>query len=890
MEPTAGSQLLHYRLSAKVGVGGMGEVWRAADTTLGRDVAIKFLPAAVAEGAERLSRFEREAKVLASLNHPNIATVHGFHDEGGVRFLAMELVPGEDLAERVKRGPLPLAEATEIARQIAEALEAAHDQGVVHRDLKPANIKLTPDGRVKVLDFGLAKAVDGGGSSHDAGMSPTITSLGTVVGVIIGTAAYMSPEQARGKPVDKRADVWAFGCVLFEMISGVRPFDGETVSDTLAAVLARDPDWSVLPAGVPPRLRELIGRCLEKDARRRLRDIGDARIELENILASRSASGQLRVPAEPAAPASPTLPARRSPVAAAMTVIAVLATAVAAWALLRPATAVAPKRLARLRVERPAGENNTGPGSFALAPDGDAVVFVVTGGTEVTRLWLRELGGVTGHDRPGTEGALFPFWSPDSRHIGFFADGKLKRVPRAGGAVQTVCEASNGRGGAWSPTGVIVFAPAPFGGLSKVVADGAPSVPLTTLDKAKGQTSHRFPAFLPDGRTFVYAVQPALEPNLVQNEIASLDDPIGRPLLLARNAARYAPPGYMLFPRDQALVAQKIDLAAGTMTGEIVQLAERAAVVERVISTPAISTTADGTLAYDEPDHRATAGVWYSRDGRPIENAFRHAGRIFANDMTTRGDRVLLTSLTETGSSSTILNLSDGTESRVIREDRLPRGMSWSPADGRLIASVFVGGKNPAVISIDPSGGNETNVLALQNRWVTTTSVGPDRTIVFDDPFGHGTDIIYLPGGAAETKPYLSGPANESGGVLSPDGKLIAYTSDTSGRNEVYVDSFPEHSEARRASTDGATALTLHWRGDGRELYFASADGRTLMANDVTPGAALSVGKAHRLFDLPAEAFGTMPSPQGDRFLVLVPVGEPRNFLTLVQNWSAQLR
>jgi hypothetical protein len=779
-----------------------------------------------------------------------------------------------------------LAEAVDVARQIAEALEAAHDQGVVHRDLKPANVKLTPEGRAKVLDFGLAKAIDAGPaeSSRDGGMSPTITSLGTVAGVIIGTAAYMSPEQARGKPVDKRADVWAFGCVLFEMISAVRPFEGETVSDTLAAVLAKDPDWSALPPGVPSRVRELLGRCLEKDPRRRLRDIGEARIELENALVGRTTSGHLRAPVEAAPSPLAGQPRRRVPVAAVMTAVAVLATVVAGWALMRPATATVPARLMRLRVERPAGESLVGPGSFEIAPDGGAVVFVVSGGTDMTHLWLRELGGGAGQLLSGTDDAEFPFWSPDSRHIAFFAGGKLKRIPRSGGAAQTICDAPNGRGGAWSPTGVIVLAPSPFSGLVQVAADGGRPSPLTTLDKTRGQISHRFPTFLPDGRTFVYATQPALQPSLMQSDIASLDDPVGRPLLQGRNAARYVPPGYLVFPRDQALVAQKIDPAGKKMTGDIVQLAERAAVIEQVIGTPAVSTAADGTIVYDEPDMRATDGVWFSRDGRPVDRAFRHAGRVVAADMTPRDDRVLVISLSETGSTGSVVNLVDGTASRVIQEDQLARGMVWSTTDNRLIANVFAGGRDPAIVSIDPSTGSQTRLLSLLNRWISLTSVGPDGTIVFDDPFsGQGLDIVYLLRGATETKPYLTSPATEQGGVLSPDGKLIAYTSDASGRHEVYVDGFPEHREPRRISADGATASSVRWRADGRELYFTSADGRTLMASDM-------IGKPRRLFDLPPEAIVALPAPQGDKFLIMVPVGEPRNSLTLVQNWSAQLR
>ena len=879
----------NYRLIAKIGEGGMGEVWRATDVTLGREVAIKILPAAFATDPERLARFEREAKLLGSLNHPNIATVHGFHEEDGKRFLAMELVPGDDLAQRLKAGALPMAEALDVARQTAEALEAAHENGIIHRDLKPANVKITPDGRVKVLDFGLAKASDvaPAAMSRDGGLSPTITSLGTVAGVIIGTAAYMAPEQARGKPVDKRADVWAFGCLLFEMLSGKRPFDGETVSDTLAAVLAREPDWDQLPAATPARVRDLIVRCLEKDPRRRLRDIGEARIEIENALASRTSSGQLRAVPQPTAAPSAAAP-RSSALLWVAIAAAVLATGVAAWSWMRPSPAPAAGKLMRLRVERPPGESYTGPGRFALAPDGSAVVFVVNGGTDRTRLWVRELGGISGHDLAGTENGENPFWSPDGRTIAFFADGKLKRVPREGGPVRTICDAANGRGGTWSRSGTIVFAPAPFSSLFRVSPDGGLAEPATTLDAKKEQRSHRFPSFLPDGRHFIYGVQPQLQPSVMQIEIASLDDPVGRPLLLARNTPRFAPPGYLLFARDQALLAQRIDLAAGTMTGDIVPLADPADVVETIIGSPPVSTADDGTVVYDESDHRATDGIWYSRDGRAMEKAFRHDGRAYSVSISPRGDKAVVVSLTASGAIGTVVDLVNGTEMRVVREDRIPRSAVWTADGGKIVLNVFDDGVG-TIVSMSAVGGNEETLFKSSQRWISVSSVAPDGTAVFDDPFNRQGDIVCLGPGQSEPKPYISTAANEFGGAVSHDGRLIAYSSDASGRFEMYVDAFPEAGDPKRVSLDGATAGSARWRNDGRELYFTSSDGRTLMACDVVATPKLAIGKPRALFALPPTGFAIQPAPDGSRFLVLVPVGEPRTALTVVQNWSAQI-
>jgi serine/threonine protein kinase len=880
MSLSTGTSLLHYRLAGKIGVGGMGEVWRATDATLGRDVAIKILPAEFASDPERLARFEREAKVLASLNHPNIAGIYGLHEANGVRFLAMELVPGEDLAERLKSGAIPFTEAMEIAGQIAEALEAAHDQGIVHRDLKPANVRLTPEGKVKVLDFGLAKALETATTSspgRDIAMSPTITSLGTVAGVILGTAAYMSPEQARGKPVDKRADVWGFGCLVFEMLSGVRPFEGETVSDTLAAVLAREPDWSKLPAATPPRMVELLRRCLEKDVRRRLRDVHDLRIELGD--SNRTSESGVSV-------VVPSSTSRGNKVAVPAVALAIVALGLAAWALTRSAPPAATARLTRTSIARPENPGISGPGTFALAPDGSAVVFALAKDNGESYLWIRDLDDPVGRVIPGTENATYPFWSPDSRHIAFFADGKLKRVPCAGGTAQRICDAANGRGGAWSPSGMIVFAPNPYSPLFKVSADGGVPEAATKLDAPGGVNSHRFPSFLPDGKHFLYGVLPEVQPNLYPVCVASLDDVTGKRLLDSRTVPRYAPPGYLIFSRDQAVVAQRIDLGALTMVGTVIPLTDRPAVAGTVTGAPCVECARDGTIVYDEIDRRPTDVVAVGRDGRTIKSVLHHPGAAGGAVLSHRGDRMVMLDFSEQGSTLWIADLSAGTEGRMTPPDQTISGAAWTPDDGKIVANSSGAGTR-VLVAIDARSGGQRPVRTMEG-WEVPTSIAPDGTILLDKLISGGlNDLIYIPRGEGTgDTAYLATPANESSGVFSPDGRLVAYSSDASGREEVYLDTFPEHTQARRVSTDGAIGAL--WRGDGKELYIFA--GRAVLACDVSTSPSITVGKPHLLFDLPAiDARGVAVAPDGHQFYLMMPVGENPSALTVVQNWAAQL-
>ena len=488
---SSGTRLGHYEVLSKLGEGGMGEVYRARDTRLKRDVALKVLPADVAGDIERLARFQREAEVLASLNHPHIAHIHGVEESNGTTALIMELVEGEDLAHRIARGPIPIDDALPIAQQIADALEAAHEQGIIHRDLKPANIKVRPDGMVKVLDFGLAKALDT--KARSAAAEPTITSPAmTMRGMILGTASYMAPEQAKGKAIDRRADVWAFGAVLYEMLSGRRAFVGEDVTDTIVAVVSREPDWAALPANTPVTIHKLVRRCLEKDRKRRLDSAADARLEIEDAL---SAPLTIATPVPDA-----NTGAARLPWALVAMLGLTLVAGLIMWAPWQPSL-VLPE--ARLDIVTPGTDK---PTSFALSPDGRHVVFVASS-DGASRLWVRPLATTTAQPLPGTEGATAPFWSPDSRSIAFYAANALKRIDLGGGAPQILAEAGTFRGGTWCADGVILYAPSAIGPLWRVSATGGTPAMLPMPD-ARHQ-SHRWPQVLPDGRRFLfYAVGP----------------------------------------------------------------------------------------------------------------------------------------------------------------------------------------------------------------------------------------------------------------------------------------------------------------------------------------------------------------------------------------------
>ena len=610
----SGHPLGVYEVVGLIGAGGMGEVYRARDTRLDRHVAIKVLPDAFRADAERAARFEREAKLLATLNHPNIAGIYGLEDSQGEQCIVMELVEGETLADRIARGPIPVAEALEIAKQIADALEAAHEKGIIHRDLKPANVKLTPDDQVKVLDFGLAKAfgLDAAHVSPDGlTNSPTLTSpiAATGVGVLLGTAAYMAPEQAKGRAVDKRGDVWAFGCVLYEMLTGQRAFTGEDVSDTLASVLRGEPQWSALGPAVPERIRVLLRRCLAKERKARIPDISVARYLLEEI------AGTLAEPAQPV----------RAPVPASRWIAAAMSAAVASAAIVllaiyylgRVDSTVRPVRFA-IQVEPGpldvgSTENPATP-PIAVSPDGSIVAFVATTRGTRSRLWIRPLDTLEARELSGTDGASSPFWSPDSRFIGFFADGKLKRIDVNGGPSLPLCDAPQQRGGAWSPEGFIIFGSIGKG-LQKVPEAGGVPTALTTL--AEGELVHSQPVFLPDGRHFFYRALGPVAGGPVY--VASIDSG-DRKMLIERPAASnvaYAS-GHLLFLRETTLMAQPFDVGTQTLTGEPVPVA---ADIRTFITPPVgiFSVSQTGVLVYQTGSSASVGDLtWFDRKGKPL--------------------------------------------------------------------------------------------------------------------------------------------------------------------------------------------------------------------------------------------------------------------------------
>ena len=612
MALTPGTRLGIYDVTATIGEGGMGQVYRATDTRLKRQVAIKVLPASVAGDAERLARFQREAEVLASLNHPNIAAIYGLEDAEGFTALVMELVEGDDLSQRIARGAIPLDEALPIAKQIAEALEAAHEQGIIHRDLKPANIKVRGDGTVKVLDFGLAKAMEpAAGSSSSVSMSPTLTTPAmTQAGMILGTAAYMSPEQAKGRSVDRRADVWAFGAVLFEMVSGRQPFSGETVSETLADVMKSEPPWQALPVNVPAHLARLIRQCLVKEPRRRIRDMGDVRLALEGAFETTDSPAAVTT-------ASPDVVWTRSAafrLAAAAAVVASVVVGVGVW-MLSHTTRAAAAPMARLAMTLPDDQRlgALDQPAVAVSPQGTLVAYVgMSSGRE--QLHVRAIDGVESKALAGTELATSPFFSPDGQWIGFFAQGKLKKISVAAGTTQTLCDAPNARGGSWAGDS-IYFAANSNSGISKVSADGGAPTEVTTLDRAKGEISHRWPQVLPGGGALLFDVWTGPGADEKQIQIQRLDS--GERTVVAQGAAsgRYVASGHVIYARKDELFAVPFDVDSLRVSGQASRLSSAAwrgsEGNQYAVSDNGVFVSVSGS-----PGRYERRLVWVGRDGR----------------------------------------------------------------------------------------------------------------------------------------------------------------------------------------------------------------------------------------------------------------------------------
>ena len=866
MSLTPGQRIGAYEVVAPLGAGGMGEVYRARDTTLERDVALKILPDLFASDPERLARFQREAKTLASLNHPHIAQIHGLETSSGVRALVMELVDGEDLAQRIARGPLPIDEALAIAKQIAEALEAAHEAGIVHRDLKPANIKLRSDGTVKVLDFGLAKAAASAGL--DVANSPTFIAA-TQLGVIVGTAAYMAPEQARGKAVDKRADIWAFGCVLYEMLTGRRAFGGETVTDILAAVVEREPDWTKLPPSTPIAIERLLRRCLHKTAKLRLRDIGDVRLELEE-----SDSGAL-VPVASPRP-SPRVFSRHERMFW-VAVAALLALSIGAL-LLRARVPAATPQLLRAAIPTPEGVGVAFTRGIALSPDGEWLTFTAVAPDGRHALWLRRLNEAEARPLQGTDDGGYPFWSADGSSIGFFADRKLKRIARDGGLPQTLCDAPFGRGGTWNANGVIVFAPGHAGGgsLYRVASAGGECAPITNVDASRGESFHSAPHFLPDGTHFLFVARGQGPWSLRLGSLESGDAPsalLSGPMTRAEYAS-----GYLFFDREGILLAQRFDAGARVLSGEPVAIAS----VARPRAWATFSASGGRVALWSGRSSQDSQLTWVDRHDRVL-GVVPGGKNFWTFRLSGDGDRVVSNngygglSLGEVDRGTSVV-LTSGT--RNATPDLNP---VWSPDGGRVAFQRVR--SNDAIYEKIIGGGEEGPLVKVgEASWPTDWS-SDGRFVLFTRRAAGSTDIWVYSVKEKKMSPVVTTAGNDDFGSFSPDARWIAYVSDETGAAEIQIRPFPNPGSARRVSTAGGT--WPKWRADGRELYYV-APGGAVMAVAIQPGGELRLGAPALLFRralVESAPYDVATSGAEVRFLLNLTLGRP-DPLQLILGWQ----
>ena len=899
----------NYELGGKIGQGGMGEVFLARDPRLARDVALKILPDAFAADPERLARFEREARLLASLSHTNIASIYGLEQDAGRRALVLEYVAGDDLSTVIARGPVPVDDALDIARQIADALDSAHEQGIIHRDLKPANVKVMPDGTVKVLDFGLAKALDTplDGETTDQGITQSPTIMGTAQGVILGTAAYMSPEQARGKTVDKRADIWAFGCVLFEMLTGRSTFTGETVSDTLAAILRAEPEWDTLPADTPDAVVAIMRRCLEKDPRRRLRDIGEARITIDSIQSGIDTAA-IRIGASPASdsavsssPGAPA-PARDSGRTArggsgrtlwAFTIL-FAAAAIAFMALyLVERRQTEPVSVIRALITPEEGKafNNSSFGAHAfhaLSPDGKNVTFISD-----NYLWVRSLGQVNATQLPGTESSNFPFWSADGRSIGFFADGKLKTIPAAGGPVTVVCDAPGARGGTWNQDDVIVFTPRLRTGLYRVPAAGGTPEPLTTVTRPTHST-HRWPRFLPDGDHILYMAANHTNPKGAQTAIyaTTLSGGVDRLLVPSDSNPVYAS-GYLLYTRDRNLMARPFDPATAALTGDPVRITENCA--HHGGSWVGVYDARGDVLTYqgDAPPIGSEL-TWMDLDGNALGTI---GGRDLHWDVdVSRDGRRLAIARGNPEPSVYIYDVERDIESGLTVDGSFSRAPVWSPNGTRIAyASIRDNGRlNVYVAPADRS--SQPQPLIVEDTDMIPTSWSPDgRWLLVDHGDPGETEIWVIDmNEEPEATPVVQTRPWVYNGVFSPDGEYVAYVSREGGEDEVFVMPFP--GPGGKTKLSGGLTASPGW-GPDRKLFFATANNVVMESTMRLTENGISFSPARSLFRVQDDnsffvQSGTVltPSPDG-RLLCFLAADAPADItaLTLVVGWASEL-
>jgi Tol biopolymer transport system component len=874
MPLASGTRVASYTIVSPIGAGGMGEVYRATDSKLKRQVAIKVLAPAFAADPERVARFQREAEVLAALNHPGIAAIYGLEEIGGTTAIVMELVEGPTLADRIALGPIAIEETLRIGRQIAEAVEAAHAQGIVHRDLKPANIKVRADGAVKVLDFGLAKALSASSDSA-AAHSPTITSPATHAGVILGTAAYMSPEQARGKPLDTRTDIWSFGCVLYEMLTARRAFGGDDVSEVIASVLARAPDFSRLPPATPAAVRRVVQRCLEKDRQERIRDIGDIRIELRDALAD----------PQPGMAVAPRLRGRwlAALAIAAIAVVGIAGMLAATW----PSRESDPEPELRVDVTLP---SRVVPFSPILAPDGRAIAFASAADGRV-RLWVHSLESGSARALRGTEGANYPFWSPDSRHIAFFADGVLKRIDLEAESVRAVTRAPTRAGnGAWSANDVMLFVSLGRP-ISRVPASGGEAAIVEGLTQ---QGSNFSLSFLPDGRHFLYFVRGTTDARGVY--VGHVDRPISpRRLVDADSGAVYAA-GHLLFVRQRTLLAQRFDPGTLQVSGSPFPVAPDAT---SIVSRAAVSASHDGTILFQRAGTpRRPQFGWFDRGGSLVTELNAKLLPGFSSpSLSSDGDRVVFYAGAGANPDVWSFEIKRGAVSRLTNNAADDTGPVWAP-DGRRIAfgsnregrfTIFV--KQAAV-------GAAESPLFSSAESKTATDWSPNGRLLLANVQSEKTafDVWVVPVDSGEKPfPLIATDFEEMFARFSPDGRWIAYQSDESGRDEIYVQPFPGPGAKVQVSTEGGSQV--HWRADGRELFYLGLDERMMAVSLRLPSTADAAPAVEAPVALFAAPFGGVVhqadfrpqyvvSPDGQRFLYGALPARPDTPASLILNWT----
>ena len=878
-------------------------MYRAEDTKLGREVAIKVLPEAVASDPERLARFEREARVLASLNHPNIAAIYSLesattieaaglpagrpNEESTLTFLVMELVEGEDLAQVLARGAIPVEKALTIGLQIAEALEAAHEQAIIHRDLKPANVKVTPQGQVRVLDFGLAKALDPGTSSDGSlsptvamSMSPTLTAQMTQVGALLGTAAYMSPEQARGEEVDRRCDIWAFGVLVYELLSGRRLFSGPSTTDVLAAVVRDEVALDSLPDAVPGSIRQLLGRCLDRDPRNRLRDIGEARYQISEALSNPETAESVK-----ASLPAPSIWQRWLPWLVAAAAVAIAVILVTDKSPHTP-TPRAPRLVSALP---PPGDlqYSTSRGPMALSPDGSQLAFAAVDSNGKAAMAVRKLDGSEARVLPGTEDASSPFWSPDGASLGFFARRKLERIDIDGSNRQVLADAPVAEGGSWNSEGIIIFAPGDWGQpIKRISATGGQATTVVDLIPGSLGDYHMRPSFLPDGRRFVFSV---LDQSVSGNGIymGSLDSPEPH-LITAEDGlhATYAQPGYLVFWSEGSLLARKFDVENRTLGDELIRVADQVRPIWPATGLFAVSQNGLLTYLSGETTIRSTELVWVDRQGEFLQSVgppsqyyfprISHDGRRAVVDQSTQLADLWIFDLTRTGSHR--ITYSDVDETLPL----------WSPDDSEIY---YLRVEDRYDIYAKKLSGNEESRLVVEDG--SPCDFSPDGRFLLlrrDDisAVPEQQDLWILDVANGTQTPWIATQFSERSGRFSPDGHWIAYSSNESGRTEIYLQSFPDLGETIPVSTQGG-AMPV-WRPDGQELYYWSADGE-IMAASVSLSDRPQIGDPSLLFPARLRDIGGWSanfdvSPDGQRFLlnriVEDPTSEP---LVLIQNW-----